>query len=98
MSRSLLRLVSGLTFLGALCGALASPGLVSAQKPEAGAEDLSDFRTVETAITTKISKAAPAAVTQPGYLGVHVAPDKQGRLVVAHLQADSPAAKAGLQE
>src|SRR5947208_5847793 len=57
--------------------------------------DLSEYRTVENAITTRISKAAPTQQAQPGYLGVHIESDK-GKLVVGEVEADSPAANAGL--
>jgi M6 family metalloprotease-like protein len=57
--------------------------------------DLSEFRTVETAVTTHISKAAPEPA-QPAYLGVNVDADQNGRAVVAQVDPNSPAAKAGL--
>jgi M6 family metalloprotease-like protein len=60
--------------------------------------DLSGFRTVDKAVTTTISLAAPTAPTQPAYLGVHLDPDKGGRLVVAHVESDSPAAAAGVKQ
>jgi membrane-associated protease RseP (regulator of RpoE activity) len=59
--------------------------------------DLTGYRTVEEAITTTISKASPLAVGQSGYLGVHVSADGRGKLVVAEVGDDSPAAKAGLR-
>ena len=59
------------------------------------APDLSEFRTVETAVTTHISRASPQP-NQPPYLGVSLDADKNGRAVVAQVDADSPAAKAGL--
>src|SRR5437016_14328323 len=61
------------------------------------AVDLSEFRTVETAITTRISKASPRSNGQPAYLGVHLDAKNDGRLVIAHVQADSPAAHGGLK-
>ena len=60
------------------------------------APDLSDFKTVDTAITTHVSRAAPEAA-QPAYLGVNLDADKNGRAVVAQVDPDSPAAKAGLR-
>jgi M6 family metalloprotease-like protein len=61
--------------------------------------DLSEFRTVETAITTKISLAAPSvAVKIPGYLGMHMMTNAQGKIIVADVEEGSPAAKAGLQK
>src|SRR5438876_790981 len=57
-----------------------------------------EFRTVETAITTTINKAAVApTVGQAGYLGVTLASDQAGRLVVADVAVDSPAEKAGVR-
>src|SRR5262249_51656571 len=44
-----------------------------------------------------VSKTGPATLGQSGYLGVHVAAG-QGKVVVADVAADSPAAKAGLQK
>jgi len=58
--------------------------------------DLAEYRTVEKAITTRISRAAPAAVGQTGYLGVQVALEK-GKVVVVEAEPLSPAAKAGVQ-
>jgi M6 family metalloprotease-like protein len=60
--------------------------------------DLSEFKTVDKAIATTMKKAAPAVQGQSGYLGVHVATNPQGKLVVADVSLDSPAAKAGLQK
>jgi len=62
---------------------------------EPPAPDLTDFRTVDTAVTTHISRAAPGP-NQPPYLGVNLDADKAGRPVVAQVDPDSPAAKAGL--
>jgi M6 family metalloprotease-like protein len=62
------------------------------------ADDLTDYKTVETAITAKIGKAAPAAATtQASYLGVHTQADDQGRLMVALVEDESPAAKVGVK-
>jgi M6 family metalloprotease-like protein len=59
--------------------------------------DLKDFRTVETAVTTRVSRAAPQAVREPGHLGIDLASDPSGLPVVAGVEADSPAARGGLQ-
>lgn len=59
--------------------------------------DLADYRTVETAITTKVGKAGTLVTPPAGYLGVAVATDPQGKLTVAAVAADSPAARAGVQ-
>jgi M6 family metalloprotease-like protein len=64
---------------------------------ESVAPPLPEFRTVETAVAARIEPRPSALADQPGYLGVHVAPDAQGRLVVADIAADSPAARAGMR-
>src|SRR5262245_4692496 len=57
-----------------------------------------DFRTVDTAISAKVQPAAaPTPTTVPGHLGVHVAANSKGQLVVEDLQPESPAEKAGLK-
>src|SRR5579872_2412085 len=81
-----------------LIGCLALPA--AAQTPQAlapAASNLTDYRTVETAITAKIAPVRAAVAGQPGYLGIVAAADKLRRLVVAEVEAGSPAAKAGLQ-
>jgi M6 family metalloprotease-like protein len=62
----------------------------------AAVPDLSDFRTVDTAIKAEVAATSPAGPGLAGYLGVHVEPDKRGRLTVAALAPDSPAARAGV--
>ena len=60
--------------------------------------NLADYRTVDTAATTKIAKAARVESDgQPAYLGVHLLVSKAGYLRVGQIDAESPAAKAGLQ-
>ncbi|MBI5822335.1 MAG: M6 family metalloprotease domain-containing protein [Verrucomicrobia bacterium] len=60
--------------------------------------DLSEFRTVATAVTTQVvARARTAPVGQTGYLGVSVEPAKGGKLAVVDVEPDSPAAKAGLK-
>lgn len=71
---------------------LVAGGLVFAAEP-----DLAEFRTVEKAIAARISKAGTPVATRPGFLGVLAAVDGQGRLTVADVASDSPAAKAGVQ-
>jgi M6 family metalloprotease-like protein len=82
-----------------------SGGIGFAERPAASQQpsdekaelpDLAEYRTVETAITSRLSGAGPAQLKQPAYLGVHVVADS-GRLVVEEVAADSPAARAGLQ-
>jgi M6 family metalloprotease-like protein len=61
--------------------------------------DMAEFRTVDKAVTTRISLTAPnSSSPQMPYLGVHLDQDKTGQLVVGHVEPDSPAAKAGIQK
>jgi M6 family metalloprotease-like protein len=60
--------------------------------------DTSDYRTVETAITAKLTKAVSADSGVTGYLGAALMRDGENRLVVEDVQADSPAAKAGIKK
>ena len=60
--------------------------------PWAGAQefkgpDLSEFKTVETAITTRLAKTVVPQVTSPGYLGVSVSLEDGGKLVVGSTRA-----------
>jgi M6 family metalloprotease-like protein len=81
--------------LAALLGGGWSLGLAMAADP---VPDLSEFRTVATAVTTQIvTKARMAAAGQSGYLGVSVAPAKGGKLMIVDVEPDSPAAKAGVR-
>jgi M6 family metalloprotease-like protein len=59
--------------------------------------DLSDYRTVETAIAVKGGKTLTTLAPRVGFLGLSLAPDGKGRLSVADVAADSPAAKAGVK-
>jgi M6 family metalloprotease-like protein len=80
-------------------GVVLAAGLLlhAAEPPAPPAPDLSEFHTVDNAVTTHISKAAPNAVAaQPAYLGVNLDVGLKGA-VVAQVEADSPAARAGLQ-
>jgi M6 family metalloprotease-like protein len=58
--------------------------------------ELAEFRTVDTAITTKASQPAAARTSQPGYLGVSLNMDSGQRLVITAVATDSPAARAGI--
>jgi M6 family metalloprotease-like protein len=85
---------------------LAGWGLVRAEppvetKPAATEKDklqaeLADFRTVETAITARVSRSIRTGGQTP-YLGFHVEADG-GRLRVAAVEPGSPADKAGLKK
>lgn len=66
-----------------------------AAEPISTAPNLSEYRTVETAIPAKEIKPAVTS-SQPGYLGVHLAAS-EGKLVAAEVGAGSPAALAGLK-
>jgi M6 family metalloprotease-like protein len=92
MTQSKLRYLIGFSAVVAL-----SWGLAAAEPDQPPAPDLSEYRTVENAITTRISKATPVAANRPGYLGVHVARNGDGKVTIAEVAAESPAAQAGLQ-
>jgi M6 family metalloprotease-like protein len=59
--------------------------------------DLSDYRTVDKAVAAQVGKSGTVVASRPGFLGVVLAPDDKGRLTVAEVAADSPAARAGVQ-
>src|SRR5581483_4856701 len=60
--------------------------------------DLSDFKTVDTALTTTIKRGEKVTHQLPAYLGVQVATTAQSNLFVAAVAPDSPADKAGLKK
>ncbi len=79
--------------------ALMSHGLALADSPKAG-PDLTGYKTVETATTAPIGRAAVAPTgdsDSPAYLGILLDPDSKQGLVVADVDLDSPAAKAGVK-
>jgi M6 family metalloprotease-like protein len=59
--------------------------------------NLDDYRTVDQAVTARDVKSGVPAAPRPAFLGVQAAPDSKGRLAIAEVAADSPAAKAGLR-
>ena len=59
--------------------------------------DLSDYRTIDKVITTKIIPAEDTVVRVPAYLGVELGLDASEHLVIRDVAADSPAAKVGLK-
>jgi M6 family metalloprotease-like protein len=64
----------------------------------AGAQtDLSEYRTPDKAITTKIDKTPVAVLPVEPFLGVEIRANPQQQLIIEAVAADSPAAKAGLQ-
>ncbi|MBI1831415.1 MAG: PDZ domain-containing protein [Planctomycetes bacterium] len=77
--------------IAVLACAWLAPGSAYAQT------DLSEFKTVETAITTKLSKAVAPTVGSPGYLGVATSLNAAGKLIVSEVEDNSPAARAGLK-
>ena len=81
--------------LGVAFFAILPFGFVAAEDPKT--DDLADYRTVGTALTARLAKAAPIALHRPGYLGVHVARDDNGNLSILHVEPNSPAARQGLQ-
>ena len=92
MTRTLLRYPAGLILvLGFLWP------LTAAAPAEPAMPDLSEFKTVDTAITTTVKREKPASHL-PGYLGVSIETTPQGNLAAADVQPDSPAAKAGIRK
>ncbi len=67
--------------------------LLTASEP-----DLSGYHTVQDAATREISPSRAGRPGETGYLGVAVAKDAAGKLVVEEVQSDSPAAKAGIMK
>jgi M6 family metalloprotease-like protein len=59
--------------------------------------DLSDYRTVDMAITTNIDKAEVSTLSVRAFLGVEVALDAERRVLVQEVAADSPASRAGVE-
>ncbi|MGF1580777.1 MAG: M6 family metalloprotease domain-containing protein [Gemmataceae bacterium] len=67
------------------------------EKPKTRGPDLSEFKTVETARTTKIQLFRGTTKSiQPPYLGLYVT-DKNGQLVISDVAEKSPAAEAKLK-
>lgn len=96
MRRALPACIVGAILLGIVWAIPAAEPPTRVAEIPAPSPDLSEYRTVEKAITTRISQAGPASTGQLGYLGVHVKADSKGKLVIADLEDESPAAKAGL--
>lgn len=70
---------------------------VTAEKPKSKEVIPPGFRTVETAITTKVKKTRSTQTGTPqlGFLGLSVEADKKNQLVVQEVAPGSPADKAG---
>src|SRR5437660_1271366 len=60
-------------------------------------QDLSEYRSPDKAISTKIVKSQVTALTARAYLGVQAGLDGNGWLVVKKVAAESPAARAGVR-
>lgn len=71
-------------------------GLVAFAASASAQSDLSEYRSPEKAITTKIAKTDTAALKAQPFLGVEVGADGQNRVLLLEVAADSPAARAGL--
>jgi M6 family metalloprotease-like protein len=102
MIRKLPRFAFSLTFLLGLAWSLtaAEPTPAPATSPTKSANlpDLSEYRTLENAVTSRISRTvAPTASGHSGYLGLSTAPDPRGKLLITEVAPASPAARAGLQ-
>jgi len=69
--------------------------VTSALAAAAPAPELAAYRTVATAVTTTITKTNSSSAGQSGFLGIHVAPDTRGKLIIGEVAENSPAAKAG---
>jgi M6 family metalloprotease-like protein len=80
------------------CSAVVLASVLTATGAAAQPPDLTDFKTVQNAATTQFGTGtgATAAVGRSGYLGVSVLTDKRGKLVVAEVAPDSPAARASI--
>ena len=81
-----------------LFGAVTTTCVASILAADSRCEDnLSAYRTTKTARTREITPARPGHAGQTGFLGVSVVRGRTGELVVEHVQSESPAAKAGIQ-
>jgi M6 family metalloprotease-like protein len=101
MTRKLPRLVFGLVFLLCLTWSLTAEaiGPPSSTPTKAALPDLSEYRTLANAVTTRISKTvSTSAAGQSGYLGISTSPDPRGKLLITEVAPASPAARAGLQK
>lgn len=83
--------VAGIAFTAAAASKISPP-------PARPAVDPGDYRTVTTALTTRIVKTnQQQRAGQTVHLGLLAGPDKRGRFVVEDVEMDSPAAKAGVK-
>lgn len=77
--------------LAVLAAALAAVAVPAAEP------DLKDYRTAATAIRAKTGPATATSSGKAGYLGVRLATDAAGKVAVADVAIDSPAARADLR-
>jgi M6 family metalloprotease-like protein len=81
-----------------LSGRLDAADLVGPPAPPAPVPpELKEFRTADTAVTTRISRSTLPVAQQPSYLGVHLEAQPLGPPVIAAVEPESPAARAGLK-
>ncbi|HEV3144398.1 MAG TPA: PDZ domain-containing protein, partial [Gemmataceae bacterium] len=100
------RIAAVVALLSCTMVALADEGAATEKAPapkeiiekKSPAVDLSEFRTVATAIQIKIAKSVPKAAAQPGYLGVQLDSAEKGKFVIGFVEPESPAEKANLQK
>ncbi len=93
---SLAALLTALVLIPAGGVAQKSPSAAGAHGSSAALSDLSGYRTVASALRTQITRTHASGSSQSGHLGVQVAPDKRGKLMVESVEADSAASAAGL--
>jgi M6 family metalloprotease-like protein len=74
--------------------ALIAAPLVAAEPSKT--PDLSEYKTVATAIPAKDTKPTNVSTTERGYLGIHVNTNAAGKQTVGQIASDSPAARAGV--
>ncbi len=84
-------------FLGLGFAFLLTAHLLAAE-PTTKGPDLSEYRTVETALKAKDIKSKQVSESQPAFLGVLLEADPNGKYVITDVATDSPAAKAGLKQ
>jgi M6 family metalloprotease-like protein len=68
----------------------------AASGADKNASDLSDYRTVKTALTTTVQPMKKSEPGVTGFLGIEARPNAKGLLVVSDVAERSPAAQAGL--
>lgn len=91
-----MRVLSTIFLITALNGTIQAQETTKSEPPK---PDLSGYRTVDKAITTRISRASPEPKKekQPGYLGAYVELNKEKQLSILEVASGSPAAKADLK-